>query len=381
MGTELIDCQRPLFTIPREVAYFNCAYMSPLLRAAEAAGTEGLRRKLSPWEITAADFFTGPEQARQRFAQLIGAQSGDIALVPSASYGIAVAALNIEVARGQEIVIAAEEFPSGVLVWSDVAARMGATIVTVARPSDGDWTAAMEEAIGPRIAVVIASQTHWVCGGYTGLKRIGARCRSVGAALVLDVTQSAGALPMDVRAIDPDFLVAAAYKWLLGPYSVSFMYAAPRWQEGRPLEAAWTSRLGAEDFRRLAEYASAYQPGARRFDAGERSNFAALPAAIAALDQLLAWTPDRIAPTLASLCDRIIEAVAPLGLTALPPAARSPHYLGLSSAKHLPEDLPTRLAARNVYVSARGDRLRLSPNVYNDDEDIERLVSSLREEL
>ena len=380
MATALLGDQRALFAIPREVAYFNCAYMSPLLQAVEAAGTEGLRRKLSPWEITASDFFTGPEQARERFARLIGADAGDIAVVPAASYGISTAALNIEVARGQAIVIAAEEFPSGVLVWRDVAEQAGARIVTVERPANGDWTSAMEDAIGADTAVVVASQTHWLCGGYTDLVRIGARCRSVGAALVLDVTQSAGALPIDVRAIDPDFLVAAAYKWLLGPYSVSFMYVAPRWHEGRPLEAAWTSRAGAEDFRRLAEYASDYQPGARRFDAGERSNFAALPAAIAALDQLLSWTPERISATIGASADRIIEAVAPLGLSALPPAVRSPHYLGLS-AKVLPDDLPARLARRNVYLSARGDRLRLSPHLYNDDADIERLVAALKDEL
>ena len=380
LATALLGCQRSLFAIPREVAYFNCAYMSPLLLAAEAAGREGLKRKLSPWEITASDFFTGPDEARLRFARLIGAETDDIAIVPAASYGIAVAALNIPVARGQQIVIAAEEFPSGVLVWQDVAARTGARIVTVERPSDGDWTGAMDAAIGPDTAIVVAGQTHWLDGGYTDLTRIGARCRSVGAALVLDVTQSAGALPIDVRAIDPDFLVAAGYKWLLGPYSVSFLYAAPRWQEGRPIEAAWTSRRNAEDFRRLAEYARDYQPGARRFDSGERSNFAALPAAIAALDQLLEWTPERISASIGSLSQRIIEAVAPLGLTALPAAVRSPHYLGLS-AKHLPDDLPARLARRNVYVSARGDRLRLSPHVYNDDEDIDRLVGALREEL
>src|SRR5690242_6642072 len=162
LASALLDCQRSLFAIPREIAYFNCAYMSPLLLAAEVAGVEGLKRKLSPWEITAPDFFTGPEEARQRFARLIGAEADDIAIVPAASYGIAVAALNIEVARGQEIVIAAEEFPSGVLVWQEVAGRTGARIVTVDRPADGDWTAAMEAAIGPDTAVVIAGQTHWL---------------------------------------------------------------------------------------------------------------------------------------------------------------------------------------------------------------------------
>ena len=378
---ELLDCQRPLFAIPRELAYFNCAYMSPLLLKSAAAAERGLHRKLTPWEITAPDFFTGPDQARDLFARLIGATADDIAVTSSASYGMATAALNIEVGRGREIVLAFEEFPSGVLIWREVAARTGARIVTVDRPADGDWTAAMENAIGADTAVVIASQTHWVCGGYTDLPKIGARCREVGAALVVDATQSVGAMPIDIREVDPDFLAVAGYKWLLAPYSSGFLYVAPRHQQGRPIDEVWTSRAGADDFRLLANYRDEYQLGARRFDGGERANFALLPGAIAALEQLLAWTPERISATVGALCDRIIEAVAPFGLSALPAAVRSPHYLSLKANRPFPADLPARLAGRGVYASARGDRLRLSPHVYNDDEDVERLVAALREAL
>lgn len=378
---DLLPPQRHLFAIPREVAYFNCAYMSPLLGSVEQAGIAGLCRKRRPWEITPADFSTETERARSLFAQMIGAGADSIAIVPAVSYGMATATANLSARPGQTVVLMAEEFPSAVYACRDFARRTGAEILTVARPEDGDWTQALLEAVDDRTALVCISQTHWVCGGLVDLARLGAHCRDAGAALVIDATQSAGALPIDVGAIDPDFLVTACYKWLMGPYALGFMYVAPRHQGGRPLEQGWAAREGAEHFQRLIDYREAFQHGARRFDVGERSNFALVPAAATALEQLLAWTPGRIAATLAQRTAAIAELASVHGAVALPAPHRSPHYLGLRFADGLPADLPARLAARGVHVSARGDRLRITPHLYNDDEDTTRLARALEEEL
>ena len=110
----LLTNQRHLFDIPREVAYLNCAFMAPQLKAAHAAGEEALRQKAQPWRMTSTDFFTQSEETRALFARLIGAEADDIAFIPSVSYGMAVARLNLPLRAGQTVVIAAEEFPSGV---------------------------------------------------------------------------------------------------------------------------------------------------------------------------------------------------------------------------------------------------------------------------
>jgi selenocysteine lyase/cysteine desulfurase len=283
----LIPCQRALFDIPPGVAYFDCAKMSPLLRAAAKAGEKGLHRKARPWEIKPAHFFDESEQVRALFARLIGAAADDVAIIPSVSYGMAAALRNVRVAAGQNVVTLAEDFPSTIYACRALVAREEARLVTVARPQEGEWTEALLDAIDGGTALVCAPHVHWVCGTRFDLEAVARRCRSVGAALILDTTQSTGALPLDLGAVDPDYLVTATYKWLLGPYSVGFLYVAPRHQQGRPLEEAWITRAGAQDFRRLARYDEALEPDARRFDMGERSNFALLPVAGAAIAQLL----------------------------------------------------------------------------------------------
>jgi selenocysteine lyase/cysteine desulfurase len=373
----LIPCQRASFDVPRGIAYFDCAKMSPLLNAAAAAGHAGLMRKAHPWEIKAAHFFDESERVRGLFARLIGAAADDVAIVPSVSYGMATAMRNIRVAAGQTIATLAEDFPSTVYACRALVAREEARLVTVARPEEGDWTQALLDAIDGGTALVCAPQVHWVCGTMFDLEAVARRCRSVGATLILDTTQSTGALPLDLAAVDPDYLVAASYKWLLGPYSVGFLYVAPRHQQGGPLEEGWITRAGAEDFRRLARCDDALEPNARRFDMGERSNFALLPVAGAAIEQLIAWGPANVAATLGQTTAALEARLAEIGVHGQP--KRAPHYLSVRFRGGLPDDIEERLAAAEVHVSLRGDRMRITPHLYNDESDCDRLVREIRE--
>jgi selenocysteine lyase/cysteine desulfurase len=375
---ELIPSQRHLFDLPADVAYLNCAYMSPLLKRAAEVGAEAVGRKCQPWRISARDFFTESERARALFAQLLGARADDIALVPAASYGLAIAAANLPVSPGERILVLAEQFPSNVYTWRALAAHTGAEVVTIERPADGDWTRALLARLDQRVAIAALPHCHWIEGGLLDLAAIGARCREVGSALVVDATQSLGALPLDLAAVRPDYLVCPGYKWLLGPYSLGYLYVAPAHQGGRPLEQNWIARAGSEDFARLIDYQEPYQPGARRFDVGERSNFALVPVSMVGLEQLLAWGVDRIAATLAAKTATIAERAAGLGLAALPAHLRAGHYLGLRFLEGAPDGLPERLAEEQVYVSVRGDSLRLTPHLYNDDADIDRLFAVLQ---
>ena len=184
-------------------------------------------------------------------------------------------------------------------------------------------------------------------------------------------------MPFDVREVRPDFMVAAGYKWLLGPYSLGWLYVAPQHQGGTPLEENWIARAGSEDFTRLIDYQDAYQPGARRFDVGERSNFALVPAAVASLELIAGWGVRAIAGTLLATTRDIAERLAPLGFEAVSEALRAPHYLGLKLPPGAAPDLTARLAAHRVHVSQRGDRLRVTPHVYTDEGDVERLVGAL----
>jgi len=378
----MIPCQRHLFDIPDDVTYLNCAYMSPLMKPVLDAGAAGLARKTHPWEITPDKFFTGSDEFRATAAQLVGGSADCIAIVPSASYGIATAARNLPVKKGQSILVLAEQFPSNYYPWQRKAEETGASLKVAAWPEDNDWTAAVLNALTADVAIAALPHVQWTSGGRLDLVRIGEACRRLGAALVLDLTQSLGALPFSVRdlqnGVQPDFAVAATYKWLLGPYSIGLLYVAPKWQGGMPLEENWIQRANARDFSSLILYTENYDDGARRFDMGERSNFALLPAAVRAMKQLLEWDVAQISETAGALNRQLAEAAAGLGFSAPAEPLRAPHYLALRRKAAIPKELPEMLAREKVFVSVRGSSIRVTPHVYNTAEDGERLIACLR---
>lgn len=377
----MIPCQREAFELPDDIAYFNCAYMAPTLRAARRAAEAALARTSAPWTISIDDFFAPPERARSLFANLVGASAEDIAIVPSASFGISTAARNLRLGRGRVVLALEEEFPSNVYAWRELAARDGGEVRLVARPADGDWTAAVLEALDDSVAIAALPHCHWSDGGLLDLVRVGAALRARGAHLVLDATQSLGALPLDVTQVQPDFLVCAAYKWLLGPYSLGFLYVAPRHHGGTPIDHNWITRAGAEDFTSLVRYADGYQPGARRYDMGERSSFILLPMAIAALEQLLAWTPAAIAATLAAINDQLAERAVACGAKVARRELRAGHLLGLGLPEGVARSLSESLRRDRVYTSARGQTLRVAPHLWIRPSDVERLAAALARAL
>lgn len=373
----MLDCQRDRFDIPEDVAYLNAAYMGPLSEDVVAAGRAGLERKMRPWTIVAPDFFEPVEAVRTDFARLIDADADGVAVLPAVSYGIALAAQNLPVAAGQRIVLLDEQFPSNVYSWYDSAERNDAAVVTVPRPQDGDWTTAVLDHIDERTAIVTVETCHWTDGGLLDLVAIGERVRAAGAAFVVDGTQSIGAMPFDIAAIRPDFLVTALYKWMLAPYGAALMWCAPGHREGRPLERSWITRRGSGDFAHLVDYTREMRPGARRYDVGQTADFAKIPALQAAFTQTLSWGVDRICAYIARLNERVAERGTGLGLSVAPKHLRAPHLMGLHLAGADPEAVAGAMARANVHVSVRGDSMRIAPHVYNDERDVDRLIGAL----
>lgn len=375
----MIPCQRHLFDIPDDIAYLNCAYMSPLMKSVVEAGTAGLARKAHPWELTADKFFTGAEEFRATAAQLLGCEASCIAIVSSASYGISTAARNLPISKGRKVLVLEEQFPSNYYAWKRRADEVGASLKIVSWPKDNDWTAAVLNALSPDVAIAALPHVQWTSGGRLDLVKIGEACRQLGTALALDLTQSLGALPFSIEDVQPDFAVAASYKWLLGPYSIGFLYVAPKWQTGVPLEENWIQRANARDFSSLILYTEKYDEGARRFDMGERSNFALIPAAVHAMKQLLEWNVARVSETIGALTQQIAAEASELGFSSPQENLRALHYLCLRREAGIPARLLEMLARDKVFVSVRGRSIRVSPNVYNSAADAERLVSCLKQ--
>jgi selenocysteine lyase/cysteine desulfurase len=367
----MLDSQRHLFSLDDDHTYLNCAYLGPQLRSVTEAGLAAVRGKELPWSVTPRSFFDASERLRETFARIVDADADGVAFIPSVSYGVGVAVANLPL-RDRSTLLLAEDFPSDVYPW-----RAAGPIVTVPRPADHDWTAAVLALLDERIGVVAVPHVHWTDGGLVDLVRVGERAREVGAALVVDATQSLGALPLDLAAVRPDFLIATGYKWLLGPYAVGYLWAAPERREGVPLEANWINRERSDDFARLIDYRDTYQPGARRYDVGERSNFVLVPMAQAALDQVAAWGVAEIAETTAALTAYLAKGAESIGLLTAPAELRGPHLMGIRFPGGLPDGVAETLAERRIHVSVRGDSVRVSPHVYNTTDDCDRLLDAL----
>jgi len=176
-----LGCQRELFDIPSDLVYLNCATMGPQLRAATDAGFAAVRAGAAPWMRTSVDWFTDAERLRGLAARIIGCDSDSVALVPSVSYGIAIAAANVKLERGQSIVVLDQQFPSNVYAWRELARERGGQVTTVRRGAGEGWTEPLLASIGPNTAVVAVPNCHWSDGGRIDLPRVAAAARAVGA--------------------------------------------------------------------------------------------------------------------------------------------------------------------------------------------------------
>jgi selenocysteine lyase/cysteine desulfurase len=374
---QLLADQRAQFEVDDEVAYFNTANLSPLLRSVRAAGEAALARRAKPWTISAPDWFTDVEELRTRFARLVGGTADDVALVPASSYGLSVVARNLTAGPGDRVLLLDQEFPSNYYTWRRFAQRTGAELLVVEREPGQSWTEAIVEAVDERVAIASVPNVHWTNGALVDLPRVADALREAGSAFIIDASQSLGAMPLDVAALRPDAVVAVGYKWLLGPYSLGYLYLDRGLHDGEPLEENWILRHGSEDFSRLVDYSDEYLPGARRFDVGQRTNFQLTPMALAAIQQLLDWTVPRVAATLRARTDEIASRGEGLGLTAPPPDARASHMLGLELPPEAARRVAGALTEAKVIASMRGSSLRISPHLHNNPEDVDRLVDAL----
>ncbi len=207
----LLNSQRHLFDVPEEIAYFNCAYNSPQLNESRVRLQAGVSSKSHPWERTPKDFFDDAEKIRKLSSSIFGGDRNGFAVIPSASYGVSTAARAIEpqLHIGDKILIIAEEFPSNVLPWRRTAQETGAEIITTPVPEDGNWTNSILNSISHAVKVVALSTCHWTNGAYIDLSTIAKACRDNNTFLVVDATQTLGAMPFSIENIQPDFLVAA----------------------------------------------------------------------------------------------------------------------------------------------------------------------------
>ena len=367
----MLKPQKHLFSLDDDVIYLNCAYMSPVSKQVEAAGLTGIQAKRSPQRIKPPHFFDGADQVRRRFSSLINAEAESIAIIPSASYGIATVAHNTPLEATQNIVILNEQFPSNVYSWKRITEEKGAALRIIEPPSVSKqrsqlWNQQILESIDAKTAVVALPHVHWADGTLFDLETIGKRARDVGAAFIIDGTQSVGAFPFDIQTIQPDALICAGYKWLMGPYGIGVAYYGPRYADGTPIEENWISRKDSEHFGGLVKYKDEYQPGVVRFDVGGRSNFIMLAMLNAALKHIEDWGIQSIQEYCAALSEEPIQQLRDEGYRIEEAEGRASHLFGIRVREDIVmERLVEAINTARISVSIRGNAVRISPHVYN----------------
>lgn len=369
------------FDLPPSVCYLDAASITPRATHIAAVGIEAIERTVRPWAHRNIDKAPLTRRLRELTAALIGANPGDMALTPAVSYGIATAAANVTVRRGSRVLSLEGDHPSSSLAWTNAAMAAGASVDTVLRPADGDWTRAilerLDDAQAPAVSVAALAPVHWSDGALINMSRIAPLVHARGAALVIDATQAVGVLPIDVQQLQPDFLAFPAYKWLLGPYGCAYLYAHPKHQQGVPLEHHMGNRVFPNLTLREAPRDFAFLPGAQRFDRGERDDALLLSLAVGGLELVHSMPAAERLAHVSTLSARLVNGLVGLPLDCLPASLRAPHIVGLQM--DAAEALPTAKALEqvSVFTSARLGNLRVAPYLYNDERDIDTFIAKL----
>jgi selenocysteine lyase/cysteine desulfurase len=363
------------------VTYLNTSYHAPLPLAAVRAAEAALQSKAHPYRLPDSAHFDPPDRVREKLSRLIGADADEIAITTGASAGLAAVAAGIDWKPGDEVLIARGEFPAHFSTWLSYE-RAGKLKMRIFAPRGRFVTAAdYIENIGPRTRVVSASFVRFDDGARLDSAPVGAACRKVGAALVLDLSQAAPAIPISVRNLGADFAVCSGYKWLLGPYGTGFFWVRRESTDMLKTGAIYFMALeGARIFHTLPLDNLRPVPGARRWDSAETASFTNLAALDASLDLLLRVGVESLTGHNEELIAQLIGNLpADKYVLASPDEAvrRGPY---ICIAAHTPEQTAQcyeKLRAAQVYVSLRENALRIAPYLFNTPAHISRLLEVL----
>ncbi|MGY6523061.1 MAG: aminotransferase class V-fold PLP-dependent enzyme [Mongoliitalea sp.] len=372
-----------LFQLPEDIHYLNAAYMSPLLISVEEAGMSALVKKRNPTQIKPIDFFTETARVKSLFAQLVNGTAQQVAIIPSASYGMMTAVSNLPNDQGSKVLVVSDEFPSGYYTAERWCKEHGQSLEVVSAPEvhvgkGALWNQQILDAIDDTCTAIVISTIHWADGTIFDLEKIGEACQKHTCYLIVDGTQSVGAMPIDVKKCRIDALVCAGYKWLMGPYAIGLAYYSSKFNEGKPMEESWMNRANAENFAALTHYTSEYSEGAGRFNMGEFSSFNLMPMLEAALIQLLEWTPEMITAYVEELAKPLISFCKANGFWVEEETYRAKHLFAIGLPQGIARtDLLKSLEEAKIYVSVRGEGIRVSLHLFNTEEDIQAFIDVL----
>jgi selenocysteine lyase/cysteine desulfurase len=363
-----------------ESIYLDHASTGPIpSRSRDAIASLGARRA-EPFRLTPDDFFPVHAKARERAAQLIGADPATIALMTNTSHGVNLAAHSLPYGRGDVILSTHGEFPANVYPWMTAARARGAEFRLL--PMVGNWPdeGALMRLIDtdPRVKVVSLSWVSFWSGHRFDIAAIGAACRARGILFFVDAIQGLGPLALDVVAANVDILACGAQKWLVSPWGVGFAYVRKELIELlEPVETGWWAQASSGDYAKFLDYDPRWADDARRFEV-ITLDFVGFNAMAESIGLLLELGTDNIERHVRSLADRAVEfADATPGVEFVTPHAAARRAGVLAFRTRDVEETSARLTAGKVAHSVRTGCIRLAPNFYNTIEEVDAALALL----
>ena len=360
--------------------WLNTAHQGALPTCAARAAQEAIHWKQHPYELTSARFSGVPERLRDTIARLIGADSADVVLGNSASYGLHLVANGMRWKRGDEVLVMDTDFPSDILPWL----RLERTGITVRRERPAAHVFEPDEIqalIRPATRLLCLTWVHSFSGWTIDLEAIGRICREHQIAFVVNASQAIGARPLDVKATPADAIVSVGFKWLCGPYGTGFCWLHPAFREQLdPPKAYWLSMLSAADLSGSVDVRLPTDAGVRAFDIFGTANFLNYAAWTKAIDYLHERGIKRIAKYDQGLITRLLDAIDAKRYRVISPR-ESERRSTLVVLQHAEPD-KTRAAYEalqraDIHVAMRANSIRVAPHLYNSDSDVDAAAAVL----
>ncbi|MFB3923853.1 MAG: aminotransferase class V-fold PLP-dependent enzyme [Terriglobia bacterium] len=358
--------------------YLDCAYQGPFPRVTVERIHKAIELKRRPDRLYSPEYFDLPRRARARLARLIGADPSEIALTSSATQGFGIVATGLQMGPGDEVVIASRNFPSNLFSWLHLR-RLGVRVHAINTATSTVTVDDVAPVMTPRTRLLALDWVSYMGGERIDLAALGELAHRHGSLFAVDGTQGVGALELNLHEMPVDVMAVAAYKWLLGPYGTAFVYLnSPILDRLDCPVINWMSIEGSEDFDALPGSEFTLVREARIFDVGETSNFLNLHALEASLEFVEGVGVRAVSEHCWRLLDRLQEGIEKAGyrLSCKPGAALRSTILGFQAGSlDATAALHQKLRAHQVAVSLRHDVIRVSPYLYNNEADIDKLLS------
>ena len=357
-------------------AYFDHAAVAPLSGPASRILNEWSTDTATNGAVNWSEWRKRVEQTRRRAARLLNANESEVALIRNTTEGVSLVAEGWRWHDGDNVVVFGDEFPSNLYPWQNLGSR-GVEVRVLDETEPLRKLDAAVEASDSRTRIVSISWVDYANGSRQPLDAWADRVHARGALLFVDAIQGLGVFPLDVRAAGIDFLAADGHKWLLGPEGAGILHVRSEHLERlRPLGLGWNSVQHAGDY---SNPDLTLKPGAGRYEGGSY-NMGGIASLGASLELLAGSDPQTRANRLLDVVGELNDRLSSLGANVVSPT--DPHcasgIVSIEFPDRNPQMLRKHCLREGVVLNCRAGRLRISPHVYTNKDDLDRLSDALR---